>query len=275
LSYGQDNPNTILWEVSKPGVKYKSYLFGTFHQVAPTFFDSLCNTNNKFNTSTALFVESISDKGSSLDTQEIKEMFSWKVLKWDNVLDSSQKQIFSKFVSKSQDSLYYSASPVTLYFSMLDLYFMFFCETKRQSTLTMDAYIAQVARWRNMKITGLDKNRFNDIKEASQKDSLLSDQKTIKNSVVLMQLMLDDDLSGCESLHNYKSFALDYAFKKSVSGLTTLLENRNESWMEVLPKAFENESCFVAVGIRHLFYKNGLIERLRHLGYRVIPIAPN
>lgn len=39
----------------------------------------------------------------------------------------------------------------------------------------------------------------------------------------------------------------------------------------IIDKAFLQNNCFVAVGFKHLFYKQGLIQLLRNSGYTVTP----
>ena len=54
-----------------------------------------------------------------------------------------------------------------------------------------------------------------------------------------------------------------------------LLKNRNEKWLQKLPKLMQNKSLFIAVGAGHLVGKDGLISRLKAMGYIVNPLATN
>jgi uncharacterized protein YbaP (TraB family) len=51
-----------------------------------------------------------------------------------------------------------------------------------------------------------------------------------------------------------------------------LLLKRNNYWMMKLPSILKNGNIFIAVGLQHLKYKEGLISQLRKLGYTVKPI---
>lgn len=111
LLFAQNKPGTILWEVSKPGLPFKSYLFGTFHQVNPTFFDSLTIADEKLKSSTKLFVEAIPEQNSSVESLAIKNpMYAWNYGKWDSILTKPQKDTFAAFVKKSENPVYYSIS---------------------------------------------------------------------------------------------------------------------------------------------------------------------
>ena len=85
-------------------------------------------------------------------------------------------------------------------------------------------------------------------------------------------MMLDDDTSGCKLAEEYKNLNIDYQLGIKDHQNPFELTERNDRWMAVLNEAFEKNSCFVAVGFRHLMYKQGLIQQLRKLGYSVKPI---
>jgi len=54
--------------------------------------------------------------------------------------------------------------------------------------------------------------------------------------------------------------------------LKVLLDDRNNHWMEQLPKLMKEQPVFVAVGALHLFGDKGLINQLKAQGYTVTPV---
>ena len=52
----------------------------------------------------------------------------------------------------------------------------------------------------------------------------------------------------------------------------TLLKNRNNNWMKVLPEILDTRHTFISVGAMHLQYKFGLITQLMKMGYKLTPI---
>lgn len=48
-----------------------------------------------------------------------------------------------------------------------------------------------------------------------------------------------------------------------------LLKRRNTNWMKKIPELIKDKSTFIAVGVRHLPGKDGLISLLREKGYKV------
>ena len=87
-----------------------------------------------------------------------------------------------------------------------------------------------------------------------------------------MQAMLDNDHSKCGATQQYKAFELDYELERSGQNVLGLLD-RNATWLVVLDQAFQHQNCFVAVGLRHLMYQQGLIQQLRRRGYTITPVS--
>ena len=81
--YAQNNPKTLLWKVTQKGNSHVSYLFGTFHQVNPDFFESLSIANNCLKKSKILFVESYIPEKKSHAAQATPENDSVKFEVWD------------------------------------------------------------------------------------------------------------------------------------------------------------------------------------------------
>ena len=81
------------------------------------------------------------------------------------------------------------------------------------------------------------------------------------------------DLSGLEK---YKKEQVDMVNENnSLSNVITgqsmsfLLEERNFYWMEKIPELITNQPTMIGVGACHLYGKDGLINLLRHKGYKL------
>ena len=272
---GQSTPNTILWEVSKPGIQHKSYLFGTFHEVNPDFFESLPNALKKLHTAEKVYLERLSVCG---DTTGHHKLYTWNTEKWDKMLDSGQQKIFNEFVKKAEDPYYFQLPPLVLLRSLSGIYYQNFCDTTgRQSVEQMDQRIERLATTNRQKVLALDEDQINIFLKSTKDDYVLLDSGYAQSCVKFMNAMLNGDNSGCRTIEDYKAFHLDYQFDTELSEVKLpypLLLERNDKWLTELNKTFMNQDCFVAVGIGHLYYKQGLIVQLRNLGYKVEPISP-
>ncbi|MEZ0608567.1 TraB/GumN family protein [Fibrella sp. WM1] len=271
-AYSQDKPRTIFWKVSKEGSKNESYLFGTFHEVNPYFFDSLTNVVDKLKGSTILFVE---ERISDARKQPPSEQTGWNTDKWNSLLTNTQDQVFSDFVKKAEDRAYYKLNPLLLTLTTSRSYLLNFCQTDSALAGLMDHHIEQVAMKDRKSVQSLDTEQVSLLTEEAKKFSSLQDSLYASYSIQFMKMMLDDDLTGCDIVSAYKRFDINYEFDVDLlknAGRSPLLVQRNNRWVRLLENAFSSNNCFVAVGYRHLMYKQGLIQQLRALGYTVTPI---
>lgn len=274
ISLGQTNAKSVLWEVSKPGIKYKSYLLGTFHEVNPAFFLSIPYANEKLKQSQILYVERTTADAQGNDRTTLKK--PWTESEWSKLLDLGQESVFKSFAKKSEDSSWYKASPLMLLLSLNRLYSQNFCDTTyRDSYELMDTYIEKVALENKIKTSSLDGNQFEIIENASNDTGSGRDLVYAEGCIDLMNKMLHDDTDGCDFIKSYKNFDLNYQFDTTLKNInlpSSLLPDRNNKWVLMLDQSFKSNNCFVAVGIRHLFYKEGLIQQLRERGYTVKPL---
>ena len=275
LSWGQSLPNTILWEISKPGIKHKSYLFGTFHEVNPDFFESLPNALKKLQNAQKVYLERLSPIG---DTTGSHRLYTWNKERWNKILVSEQKQVFDAFVKKADDSVYYQFPPLVLLRSLSGMYYQNFCDTAgRESVEQMDQRIEQLATKNGQKVLALDTDQIDIFLKSTTVEYALLDSGYAQACIKFINAMLNDDNAGCQGIEDYKAFRNDYQFDTELSKVklpSPLLLERNDKWIANLNKTLKEGNCFIAVGIGHLFYKEGLIVQLRNLGYKVEPISP-
>jgi uncharacterized protein len=269
----QNMPKTILWEISKKGQKHTSYLLGTFHDIEGSFFSTLDSAVEKLKNSEIVFVEEINKPALDLETAKT-QLSSWDKTQWDTLLTSTQKPVFQAFIKKAERSDFYKLPPLILARTIVGMYLTEFCQA--ESTTTMDASIEKLARQNGKNVLSLDDNQI----EMLKKTSLLV--KPTQNSIYaeyctnLMGKMLNDDFSDCQILQHYKKFDIDYSLDLDLTQIpnySPLLIDRNEKWVKKLKKPLKSHNCFIAVGLAHLFYKQGLIQQLRAVGYKVKPLS--
>jgi hypothetical protein len=272
LVYGQDHPKTLLWKITKKGNINESYLFGTFHEVSPKFFNSLSNAVNKLHKSDILFVE---ERIPAMEQLPAKEDSAWSSEKWKAILTKEQEDIFREFIEKIADTTCYTQSPLELLIGINRNYLLTFCETDTGFTELMDHHIEKLALKEDKQVHSLDINQNALINSISKRLSKQQDSLYAVSCILGMKSTLDSNLSACEIINTYKTFDIDYALDtdlKRSSADTLLLIDRNNKWTVILDNAFSSGNCFVAVGFRHLCYKQGLVQQLRKIGYEVTPI---
>lgn len=267
--YGQSHPKTLLWKVTKKGNKNESYLFGTFHEVNPLFFNTLTNAVKKLHQSNKLFVEQRSSTVNFIPGE------TWTSDKWKTILTKEQTQTFTSFINKADDTSYYKLNPLLLSLTMARLYFMNFCNNDSGFTELMDTYIEQLALKEKKLVFSLDSNQSILANEMAKHFDSVKNSSLISYGIEYMKSMLNNNLSDCRFITEYKNFDIDYKLEKELSKKSVdylLLINRNNRWTSILDNAFSSNNCFVAVGFKHLLYRQGLIQKLRELGYNVTPV---
>lgn len=270
IVYGQNHPQTLLWKVTKKGNKNASYLFGTFHEVSPSFFNTLSNAVSKLQQSEILFVEQRSDAKAALHPGA-----AWTAAKWKALLTPEQQELFTAFVNKADDTAYYRLNPLLLSLTMARLYLVNFCEADTSFTQLMDQHIEAIAAKEQQPVYSLDSNQNSFLNTTAESFTTRQDSLYASFGIKYMKSMLENNLEHCAILTAYKNFDIDYQLDKEITSKSpdySLLVSRNKSWIPLLDKAFSVHRCFVAVGFRHLFYQQGLIQQLRKLGYTVEPI---
>ena len=273
LGLAQGTPGTLLWEVSKPGVPYTSYLFGTFHEVNATFFSSLPKAVEKLEHAEVLYVEEAQSGANAV--ADASQVAFWTRERWEATLNAEQKAVFASFVEKADDPIYYTYPPLILTTALARIYIQNFCDTlNRASGELMDHFIEKMGRAHAKQVRSLDRSHVDILAKGAQSRDSVQNAGYVKAVIGLMDKMLKDDATDCEVVHTYTSFQIDYQLGTPIKTASDAfqLHQRNNAWIKVLDNAFRENSCFVAVGYGHLRFQEGLIGQLRVLGYLVKPL---
>ena len=91
------------------------------------------------------------------------------------------------------------------------------------------------------------------------KDVILKEHRLIADTY------LDPNFDKMEAVN--QTYFLEYGEEY----MTSLLNNRNTSWMPAIEASIKSDPSFIAVGA-HLVGEDGLIELLRQQGYKVEPV---
>jgi uncharacterized protein YbaP (TraB family) len=140
--------------------------------------------------------------------------------------------------------------------------------------IQLDTYFQELAKKDGKKILGLETIQLQI--NAMFKQLTLARQVEILNETFKEK---DGLKSGIAVMNNaYTSNDLDalhklmYAETYKPEEMKPLLDDRNNYWMQQLPKLMKEQSLFVAVGALHLVGETGLVQQLRKKGYTVTPV---
>jgi len=266
--------NSLLWEISGNGSQRPSYLFGTYHFAGKEFIDTMKVLQAKLNIADAIVGELIMDNSV---VAKLAPYMSMKNNSLDKLLTADQFQLVSAYLKKVAGfdlTLLNSMKPVVVQMTLMQFMAP---KTITATNPALDQYIQDYGRANNKKIIGLE--TVEDQAEIlfghsieRQKELLLKSvveaEKNSKESQKLYAYYIAQNLEELEQLFIKSD---DYSREE----LDQLLKNRNVKWVAQLPQLMKNQSLFIAVGAGHLVGKDGLITRLRALGYTVKPVATN
>ena len=264
---GNNNNNTLLWEVSGKKLSSPSYLFGTFHLICKDDIPFGSQLKKAVQSANIMYMEmDMDDPAMLLGGMMLMNMKGDSTLKKLYTADEYNKvELFFKDSLRMSMGMFQKMKP---FFLMAMLYpKMLPCKTMSG----VEQELMQLAKANKKEIKGLETMAFqaavfDSIPYTRQAKELL---KTI-DSLQAYKKYFDT------MVHVYKTQQLkeiEKLFSNSEFGMAEnqdiLLDKRNKNWVIQLNTIMKNESVFVAVGAGHLVGEMGLIALLRKEGYTV------
>jgi uncharacterized protein YbaP (TraB family) len=261
--------NTLLWQITGPGISSPSYLYGTIHLMCPDEIKVSDTLRARFYQTKKLFLEIKLD-----DPSVMLKMMQQMKMKNDTTLqqlltvaeyDSVEVQ-FKKLTGMSL-SMMNNMKPELLqsliYPSLLGC----------KGAEAWEQKFQQLAKANNMEINGLEDVNdqlkiFDEIPYKAQAEELAETLKNIdsakQNFNTLLTLYKEKNLNALCKMLNEDTELSQYD--------DILLNNRNKKWIPEIIKQAKLEPAFFAVGAGHLGNANGLINLLKQEGYTVSPV---
>jgi len=272
-----DNPHTLLWAIINAKGD-TSYLFGTFHEFGYNYFRKYPLPLAKMKEADIVFLEEIHGKSHGPKL---------KVHKWLQYLSKDEYALLEACVKKAgYDKLkdFRKTSPYELkYLLYSNMYAELTHARDSVTAVTMEEYLLSYRNWKNKKIAGLEERA--DVErtvqfvagEEERNDSLVVRHMVdfIKNEKQYADSMkMSPDYAEAEHYLNADiNYHLVQASTDEDKGFAYALDERNAKWLPLIRQSLETGKTFIAVGMKHLWYKNGLINLLLKEGYNVVPIA--
>ena len=273
-SFPVSTPHTPLWGIinSKGDT---SYLYGTFHEFGNSFFD-LHPTFKKYKRCKVIVTESIPD-----DKPNTHIVANWvsKLTRSDRKnLEKCIKELNLGFRLKAIKNL----PPSWIEYAIISELYKKECNIwTDKDVVRMDEYISNYGVSHSKKILGLESandtfNVINTMTGASGNEDTMG-RISLMNVVNNEQKYADSMKQLCQEADNYRALNIDYKFNASSvtddPNFLTFLDKRNATWMPEIVSLIDAGNAFIAVGVKHLFYKNGLIMKLYERSYAIFPIT--
>ena len=258
--------NTLLWEVSGPGIKGSSYLYGTVHLKDKRVFefnDSLLPKLDKvdaFATELAMTEENILKVGQMMmlpQGQTLKDVYSPEDYKL-------VKDFVEREMGMNMDMIdRFKPMALMAFFVSPDM------SSMHNSRLTVDEYLYQYAGDAGKELLSIETVE----EQMSAFDKL--DPQYIVDMIREPQefnAMLEEMVEACRTQNLDTLFQLMEADTQFASMQKFMLYDRNLLMAERFMTMAKDKSVLFAIGAAHLPQDNGLIALLRNNGLEVTPI---
>ena len=287
----QDIENSLLWKISGNGLQHDSYLLGTMHSVEHTFLFSIPGFRKAFHTAKQIAVESdYFAFDSSIRKTSSQTPRNYVFMPKDSTYEMLYNYNDFQFVDSTLKTFspnYSKYEPIFWQRRLVDMWQFRKLPDIQQG---MDRHILLLGYQNNKKIYFMES-----LEDIGQKcirlDSLNYSSDLHYQANILLYTLKNKELT-CSSFdtmeNNYRKQELTllslkerlYKYTNTPDNIldilkqteSLLIDTRNEEWMKNLLPMIHKDSSLIAVGAMHLIGEQGLITKLRKLGYIVEPV---
>jgi uncharacterized protein YbaP (TraB family) len=261
--------NGILYKISGNGLTKPSYLFGTVHVICEKDMFPIAKLGQYLGRTQRLVLEIDMD-----DMGEIAEMAKGLALPGGKTLkDVLTTEQYAKVDEMIFNALGYHAERVQM-ISPVALQVMILSSPKMLGCTSPSAYeivLTKLATEKQLPIEGLETAAFQ--RQVVEKLSLEEQGKILyemaldpkKSSDAFKQLIEVYKLQDSEKLYQ----VINKQMEASTDMESQLVGARNQTWVPKVDGLIKDKPSFIAVGGGHLGGKNGLVNQLRLLGYKI------
>jgi len=267
---------SLLWEISGPGIKQPSYLYGTIHMIPSDDYFLPKGTLSAIEASQNMVFE-IDMK----DMSDVSALFGMmgKIFMKDGVtlktlLTTEEYQLVENHFKDMGLPIFFLERIKPMFLSAFATSDMNPNSLKDGSIKSYEMEFYEISQDRNMTTGGLETidfqvSVFDSIPYKEQAKMLVESLKT-----------LDEDNGELDKLVSlYKAQDID-AMVNTMSSENSelapyediLLNGRNKTWIPQIIQQAKLQTTFFAVGAGHLAGSKGVIHQLRKEGYKVKPV---
>lgn len=280
ISVSQAQPaveNGLLWKVYGKNMHEPSYLFGTFHLMGAQYVDSLTNVVESFQQCRALVGEILLDSSITVKLMIAAQLEGTTLDKLMTPADYEATATWFRQLSGAELSSFKTMNPATIQNLIMAMLQQKYHPSSIPDDPPMDLYLQQLAKRSGKSLVALEDidiqiNALFKQFPLDRQAKMLSDFVRNRDKALLDLRLMNTSYKRGE-LYKLEELLAEQSYTKEESA--TLLDERNEKWMEKLPALFRKQSTFVAVGALHLAGENGLISLLRKAGYQVTSVPVN
>lgn len=263
----QNNQQSTFWKISGNGLEKPSYLFGTFHLFCQGEVQIDETVLNKFEEVNEVYMElDMDDPQLRSKIQQHMFLEGGKTIK--DYMTADEYDAIDQFVQDSLGMPLNRLNRIKPFFlsSMVMVRGFMECQPAQMETI-----LVQKASQNGLEVNGLETieeqmKALGEIPNDFQIDELL---KVINNPEENVQkfdkMKADYNQGNIDVLHQLVEMEMKEHSK-------SLIDIRNQNWVEKMPEIMEERSALIAVGSGHLGGEKGLVNLLKEKGYSVEPV---
>lgn len=273
FSQDKDQQTSLLWKVSGNGLAKPTYLFGTYHFLSNAFVDTLKAVKEAYAASDAVVGELIMDSSLQAPMREAA-LLKGTTLKQE-LPDTVYARAAAWFAREASLDLAKldGLNPVSVMMFALAITQQKYFPNK-SGEVQLDTYFQEMARRDSKKIIGLE--------DIHMQIKAMYGQLTVQRQAALLYDAVKEEdglkkmigtMNKAYVFQNLEDLQkLMYGSTYEPQEMKALLDDRNNHWMQQLPRLMKEQPLFVAVGALHLTGQTGLVQQLRKIGYTVTPV---
>jgi len=268
-----DSCNTPFWGIVNASGD-TSYLLGTFHEFGNSFFNKHPQTM-RYKHATCIVTETQPPRDRKPDLSN----------NWLKTISKAEKKLIDTYISNNFGAKLKHikhAPPAWIHFAIFSKLYKEQCNVwTEQDKLGMDESLIYVTTKYKIKWMGLEapEDTFNarNIMVGAVDNNDPAGVTKLIDIIANKQKYIDTINTMCWEADNYRNQNFNYHFGELSTtenkDFAILLDKRNDAWMAKLKNIIDTNRAYIGVGIKHLYYKKGLIMQLVNSGYRVFPIS--
>jgi uncharacterized protein len=271
---------SLMWEISGPGIKQPSYLFGTIHSACTNQLVLKPQQKKVLDKIQQLYLE-VDITDGSIPLVASAGMLLPRGQRLDDVTTPQEYRKVKNFFAKEMKGVpFWSISnlrPMLLSGIVAGV-------ADKCPTSSWEVTLGRIARKKDIAIKGL---------ETAQDQLSVFDRIPIKDQVKQLMDAIDNrqkvrrqSIIDNQNLHNaYKNQDIAKLYGLVSKGadigvssetnrqfLEALLDERNRKWIPIISRVAQEKPTLFGVGAGHLGGKQGVISLLRTAGYQVRPV---
>jgi len=263
------NNNTLLWQISGPGITKPSFIYGTMHLLCPGDIVVTDVLKDKFNATQQLYLELDMDDPATM----VQAMMGMKMKNDTTVKDLLSAGAYDSLTTNFQKT---TGIPFTMFNGLKPM----LAEAAIYPAIlgcqgeAWEQKFMEMAKDRKIELKGLETTKdqldiFDSIPYKQQAESLAKSLANIDSIKTSFKQMLD-----VYKRKNLDSLGILINADDELDGYQDIMLNRrNAKWIPEIIAESKKMPTFFAVGAGHLGGDKGVLNMLRKQGYTVTPVS--